>query len=167
MLCARASHRFGDRRFQRLEGISNSHLYNLRRSTVYRRRREKMPDPSHPVPWATGERWRPGPFEHPGHLRVVSAVQQKLPDPLGRVYHLNLVDEVTQYQFVGAVEDIDPAGLAPFLDALPKAFPFASGAFTAARRHGRRVPSRRFCGPCTGPGAPRPLHIPLTATSSR
>ena len=76
MLCARASHRFGDRRFQRLEGISNSHLYNLRRSTVYRRRREKMPDPSHPVPWATGERWRPGPFEHPGHLRVVSAVQQ-------------------------------------------------------------------------------------------
>ena len=129
MLCARASHRFGDRRFQRLEGISNSHLYNLRRSTVYRRRREKMPDPSHPVPWTTGERWRPGPFEHPGHLRVVAAVRQKLPDPLERVYHLNLVDEVTQYQFVGAVEHIDPAGLAPILDALLKAFPFCIRGF--------------------------------------
>ena len=32
-LCARAFHLFGDRRFERLAGISNGHLYNLRHTT--------------------------------------------------------------------------------------------------------------------------------------
>ena len=32
-LCARAVHLFGDRRFERLAGISNGHLYNLRHTT--------------------------------------------------------------------------------------------------------------------------------------
>ena len=30
---------FGDERFERLAGLSNSHLYRMRQSTTYRRRR--------------------------------------------------------------------------------------------------------------------------------
>ncbi|MCH9045891.1 MAG: integrase, partial [SAR324 cluster bacterium] len=41
-LCERACERFGDRRFERLAGILVSHLYNLRRGKVYRRKRGKV-----------------------------------------------------------------------------------------------------------------------------
>ena len=128
--CVRACHRFGDRRFERLADISNSHLYNLRRSAAYRTHREKTPDPKHPVPWTTGERWRPGPFEQPGHVRVVAALQPDLP---GRraLYHLILVDEVTQFQFVQSVEDLAPPALGPCLATVREAFPFGLRGFHA------------------------------------
>ena len=47
-LCARAFHLFGDRRFERLAGISNGHLYNLRHTTSYQRRRGTTPLPTRP-----------------------------------------------------------------------------------------------------------------------
>lgn len=133
MYCARACHRFGDGRFERLAGISNSHLYNLRRSAAYRMRREKMPDPLHPAPWTTGERWRPGPFDQPGHLRVVSAVLRELPGTR-RAHCLDVVDEVTQYQFVQSVENLTPPALGPFLDAVRETFPFVVRGFHAGPR---------------------------------
>lgn len=131
--CARACHRFGDGRFERLAGISNSHLYNLRRSAAYRMRREKMPDPLHPAPWTTAERWRPGAFEQPGHLRVISAVRRELPGTPG-VHCLDVVDEVTQYQFVQSVEGLTPPALGPFLDAVRETFPFVVLGFHAGPR---------------------------------
>ena len=39
---------FGDRRFERLAGLSNSHLYRVRHSTTYRRRRNPRRRPSPP-----------------------------------------------------------------------------------------------------------------------
>ena len=45
-------------------------------------------------------------------------------DGIKGLYHLNLVDEVTQFQFVGSVERIDTPCLAPVLEALLRAFPF-------------------------------------------
>ena len=39
-LCERALSVFGDQRFIRLAGISNGHLHNLRKATIYRRLRE-------------------------------------------------------------------------------------------------------------------------------
>ena len=104
-LCARASQLFGDLRFERLAGISNGHLYNLRRSKTYRGRRRVMP-PSPTCPMALGKRWRPRPFGQPGHLRVVSVGQGDL-DALSGLYHLELVDEVTKFRFVGSVERLD------------------------------------------------------------
>ena len=53
-LCARAFHLFGDRRFERLAGISNGHLYNLRHTTSYQRRRGTTPLPTRRVSSATG-----------------------------------------------------------------------------------------------------------------
>jgi hypothetical protein len=40
------------------------------------------------------------------------------------VYHLNAVDEVTQWQVVGAVEHISEAWLEPLLLSMPEQFPF-------------------------------------------
>ena len=122
-LCVRALQLFGDRRFERLAAISNGHLYNLRHSTSYQRRRGTMPAPTRPVHIAIGERRRPQPFGQPGYLRVDSVHQGDL-DGIKGLYHLNLVDEVTQFQFVGSVERIDTPCLAPVLEALLRAFPF-------------------------------------------
>ncbi len=129
-LCARALHLFGDRRFERLAAISNGHLYNLRRSTTYQRRRGTMPAPTRSVHIAIGDRRRPQPFGQPGYLRV-DAVHQGDLDGLKGLYHLNLVDEVTQFQFVGSVERIETPCLAPVLEALLQAFPFNVRGFHA------------------------------------
>ena len=82
-----------------------------------------MPAPTRPVHIAIGERRRPQPFGQPGYLRVDSVHQGDL-DGIKGLYHLNLVDEVTQFQFVGSVERIDTPCLAPVLEALLRAFPF-------------------------------------------
>ena len=77
---------------------------------------------------ALGKRWRPRPFGQPGHLRVVSVGQGDL-DALSGLYHLELVDEVTKFRFVGSVERLDEPCLAPLLDALMGAFPFTIRGF--------------------------------------
>ena len=77
-LCARAFHLFGDRRFERLAGISNGHLYNLRHTTSYQRRRGTTPLPTRPVQVAIGERRRPQPFGQPGWVRVDTVHQGDL-----------------------------------------------------------------------------------------
>ena len=129
-LCDRALHLFGDGRFERLAAISNGHLYNLRRSTSYQRRRGTMPAPTRPVPIAIAERRRPQSFGQPGYLRVDTVHQGDL-DGIKGLYHLNLVDEVTQFQFVGSVERIETPCLAPVLEALLQAFPFRVHGFHA------------------------------------
>ena len=127
-LCARAYHRFGDRRFERLAGISNGHLYNLRHSTTYQRRRGTTSTRTRPVQVAIGERRRPTPFGRPGYVRVDSVHHADLDDLKG-LYHVNLVDEVTQFQFIGSVEHLHAACLAPVLSALLRAFPFTLHGF--------------------------------------
>ena len=124
----RAYHRFGDRRFERLAGISNGHLYNLRHSTTYQRRRGTTSTRTRPVQVAIGERRRPTPFGRPGYVRVDSVHHADLDDLKG-LYHVNLVDEVTQFQFIGSVEHLHAACLAPVLSALLRAFPFTLHGF--------------------------------------
>ena len=58
-----------------------------------------------------------------GLLRVDSVHQGDL-DGVKGLYHINLVDEVTQFQFVGSVERISEHFLLPVLAALLDAFPF-------------------------------------------
>ena len=89
-LCIRALHVFGDHRFEHLAAISNGHLYNLRHSTSYRRRRGTMPATTRPVHIAIGERRRPRPAGQPGYLRVDTVHQGDL-DGIKGLYHLNLV----------------------------------------------------------------------------
>lgn len=128
-LCERAFRVYGDARFKRLATLSNGHLYNLRHSTTYQRVRGPF-DKTRPAQVAIGERRKPRPNGRPGFLRVDS-VHQGDQDGTKGLYHINLIDEVTQFQFVGTVERISERFLLPVLEALLRAFPFVVCAFHA------------------------------------
>jgi len=113
---------YGDERYQRLAGISVAHLYNLRKSRRYRQRRMSY-QKTRPVQVAIGERRRPEPQGRPGYLRV-DTVHQGDQEGVKGVYHINAVDEVTQWQVVGATAQISEAWLIPVLEAMLRQFPF-------------------------------------------
>lgn len=70
-----------------------------------------------------GIRKKPTPFGKPGYLRVDSVHQGDLEKEKG-VYHINLVDEVTQWAIVSCVEGMSEQFLAPLLETLLELFPF-------------------------------------------
>ena len=128
-LCERAHSVFDDDRYQRLAKISNGHLYNLRRSKAYQRRRGQVTK-TRPTTIQIGVRRKPHPQGQPGFLRVDSVHQGDL-DGIKGLYHINLVDEITQMQFIGSVERISERFLLPVLEALITAFPIQVQAFHA------------------------------------
>jgi transposase InsO family protein len=118
----RALHEFGETKFQRLAEVSVAQLYRLRNSGRYRQRRVAY-QPTRPTQVAIGERRRPEPDGRPGYLRV-DTVHQGDRDGVKGVYHINAVDEVTQWQVVGAAAQISEAHLIPVLEAMLEQFPF-------------------------------------------
>jgi hypothetical protein len=128
-LCERAFRIFGDSRFERLAAISNGHLYNLRHAKAYQRRRGTV-DKTRPTTVNIGERRPPRPQGQPGYLRIDSVHQGDL-DGIKGLYLINAIDEVTQFQFVAAVERINGRFLLPLLERLILAFPFAILGFHA------------------------------------
>ena len=125
----REHHVFGDARFERLAGISASHIYNLRGSRTYRRQRTVV-EGTRATTVAVGERRAPQPDGLPGFLRVDTVHQGDREGTKG-VYLINIVDEVTQYEFIGAVAAISERFLVPVLDGLLGLFPFAVVGFHA------------------------------------
>lgn len=113
---------FGDPRYRRLARLSVAHLYRLRRSRSYRQQRVRY-EKTRPTAVAIGERRRPDPQGRPGFLRVDTVHQGDQEGEKG-LYHLNAVDEVTQWQVVGATAHISEAWLEPVLAALLEQFPF-------------------------------------------
>jgi hypothetical protein len=107
---------YGKPEFQRLAGISNGHLYNLRRTPRYRQRLQND-HKTRPTPVAIGERRRPDPAGRPGYLRVDTVHQGDTEHAKG-VYHINAVDEVTQWEIAAAVPRISEAYLEPVLAAV-------------------------------------------------
>lgn len=95
---------YGDIRFERLAHISSSHIYNLRGREVY-----KTNTLTYTSTQSTGRdigiRTKPYPEGKPGYIRVDS-VHQGDQDKVKGVYHINLVDEVTQEEIVVTVEGI-------------------------------------------------------------
>jgi transposase InsO family protein len=118
----RAVYDYGDRRFERLAAISVAHLYNLRKSRSYRERRMHY-EKTRPVKVAIGERRRPDPQGRPGYLRVDTVHQGDL-DGVKGIYHINAVDETTQWEIVGSTGQISEAWLLPVLEAMLEQFPF-------------------------------------------
>jgi transposase InsO family protein len=108
--------------YERLAGISVAHLYRLRRRSSYRQRRLHFTK-TRPTAVSIGERRRPHPQGQPGYLRVDTVHQGDL-DGVKGVYHINAVDEVTQWQVVGATAAISEAWLEPVLAAILQQFPF-------------------------------------------
>ena len=118
----REFYEYGDQRYQRLAAISAPHIYNLRKSRAYRERRIIF-QKTRPTKVTIGERRRPDPQGRPGYLRV-DTVHQGDVDGAKGVYHINAVDEVTQWQVVGAAAYISEAWLMPVLEAMLRQYPF-------------------------------------------
>jgi hypothetical protein len=113
---------FGDRRFTRLAGISVAHIYRLRQSRTYREHAHTFAK-TRSVPIPIGIRCKPDPQGRPGFIRVDTVHQGDSNGEKG-VYHINMVDEVTQWEVVTCVEAISEAYLAPSLEAALARFPF-------------------------------------------
>jgi len=126
-LCERAYQRFGETEYQRLAGISIAHLYNLRKSKTYIGQRHQYKK-TKPVGSRIGERRRPHPNGQPGFIRIDS-VHQGDQDRVKGVYHINAVDEVTQFDVVCTIEKISECYLIPVLEQLLDAFPFVIKGF--------------------------------------
>ena len=118
----RQYYEYGDSAYERLATISVPHIYNLRKRRAYRQKRVSY-QKTRAVQVRIGERRRPDPRGRPGYLRVDTVHQGDL-DGIKGVYHINAVDEVTQWQIVGAAEQISEAWLMPVLAAMLAQFPF-------------------------------------------
>ena len=117
-----AWHQFHEAPSERLAQLSVAQLYRLRKSHAYRHRRVGYPA-TRPSPSAIGERRKPDPQGRPGYLRLDTVHQGDLEGMKG-LYHINAVDEVTQWQVVGATAQISEAWLLPVLEAMLAQFPF-------------------------------------------
>lgn len=121
-VCREMHEVYGDKRFERLGMISVSRLYDLKKTALFRGKALHYTK-TRPVQVAIGERKKPYPCGLPGFLRVDS-VHQGDRDKEKGVYHINLVDEVTQFEIQVCVEGISEEFLLPALLEALNAFPF-------------------------------------------
>lgn len=121
--------------FERISKISVTHIYTLRKSSMYQKLNTRY-EKTKPTVVNIGERRKPRPAGNPGFIRVDSVHQGDQKEELtGKyekgVYHINMVGEVTQHEFVGAVGQISELFLLPMLEALIDCFPFVIKEFHA------------------------------------
>lgn len=109
--------------FATIGAISVAHLYRLRKNSRQYVSGVLHVEKTRATQVNIGIRKKPAPLGIPGYLRVDSVHQGDLDKEKG-VYHINLVDEVTQWEIVGCVEGISEEFLRPLLDELLAAFPF-------------------------------------------
>lgn len=113
---------FGKTEYENIRRISSSHIYNLRQTRQYVSQALTF-EKTNPVDRNIGERRKPYPDGKPGYLRVDSVHQGDLNGEKG-VYHINIVDEVTQGEWTGCVETISEMHLRPLLQKLLAQIPF-------------------------------------------
>jgi transposase InsO family protein len=111
---------YGHAEYRNLARISVAQIYNLRHHKRYGGRRFT---PTRPVVSRIGERTRPQTEGQPGYVRIDTVHQGDLKGQKG-VYHINTVDEVTQWEVVVSVERITENHLAANLEGLFNQFPF-------------------------------------------
>ncbi|MEZ5479080.1 MAG: hypothetical protein R3E95_16840 [Thiolinea sp.] len=121
-LCERAFQIFGQSEYGALATISVAQIYRFRQSKTYQRQHLQ-----HQKTQATqvniGERKKPVSQGEPGYLRIDTVHQGDLDKEKG-VYHINAVDEVTQFEVVTSVVAISERFLLPVLEQLLRFFPF-------------------------------------------
>jgi len=118
---------YGHVDFRTISGISVAHLYNLRRSHLYRSITKRYTK-TKPAVVNIAERARPDPGGMPGHIRVDTVHQGDSQREKG-VYHINAVDEVTQWELVASVDRISEHHLVPVLENMLAGFPFVIRGF--------------------------------------
>ena len=108
--------------FVRLKNISPAHFYRLRESSKYREKARTF-SKTKPTGVNIGERKKPQPDGKPGYLSV-DTVHQGDKDKEKGVYHINIVDYATQFEFVGATCAISERFMEKILIHLLEKAPF-------------------------------------------
>ena len=110
--------------YANISNISVGHIYNIRNnnrqygsSSAMYFKKTKRSDVD------IGIRRKPRPNGCPGYVRVDTVHQGDLNGNKG-VYHINIVDEITQYELIATVERITERYLKPVIKELLKSFPF-------------------------------------------
>jgi len=118
---------YGQAAYGRLAAISVAHIYRFRNSAAYRKRNASY-HPTRPTVIPIGERRKPRPHGSPGYLRI-DTVHQGDRDGVKGLYHINAVDEVTQWEIVAATPQISELWLIPLLETMLAQFPFVIRGF--------------------------------------
>jgi len=113
---------YGNAEFGNICPISVAHICNLRRSNIYRVMTRGF-SKTKLVVSKIGERAKPDPKGQPGYIRIDTIHQGDIDGQKG-VYHINAVDEITQWEIVASVERISEAYLVPVLESILAQFPF-------------------------------------------
>lgn len=113
---------FGQAEFHNISKISVAHIYNLRKTTIYRNTNQ-IYNKTKPAVSNLGIRKKPQPFGKPGYIRVDTVHQGDLEKQKG-VYHINAVDEVTQFESIATVQKISENHMAPAVRQIIASFPF-------------------------------------------
>lgn len=113
---------FNNKKYEKISSLSVSHLYRLRSTRRYHEKAKHFLK-TRPARVPIGERAKPEPNGKPGYV-CVDTVHQG--DKMGEkgIYHINIVDIQTQFEFVGAVEAISEKFMKIILENLLKKFPF-------------------------------------------
>ncbi len=126
-LCERAYELFGDTRFIRLKDISVAQIYRYRKTKFYRQRNLTFTK-TKPIISKIGKRQKPFTNGEAGYIRI-DTVHQGDQDKVKGVYHINAVDEETQYQVIMSVSAISEQFLLPVLKVMLDTFPFVLKGF--------------------------------------
>src|SRR4030042_4108853 len=118
---------YGNLDFKNISNISIAHLYNLRQSNLYRSINKRYRK-TKPAVVRIAERARPEPGGRPGYIRIDTVHQGDSNGKKG-VYHINAVDEVTQWEIIASVERIAENYLMAVLENLLAGFPFVIRGF--------------------------------------
>lgn len=115
---------FGNKKYQNISEISSSHIYNLRNhNRQYATSEAKFFKRTAAVERNIGIRRKPVPEGKPGYLRIDTVHQGDSGGKKG-MYHINIVDEVTQYEMIASIEKISEHYLRPVIEELLTLFPF-------------------------------------------
>jgi hypothetical protein len=116
--------------YENISKISVAHIYNLRKAVTYTNTIGVTFEKTRSVLNEIGSRQKPCPNGCPGFIRVDTVHQGDLEGQKG-VYHINTVDEVTQWEIVGCVESIGWKHMKPLFDSLLAQYPFEIRGFHA------------------------------------
>ena len=115
---------FGKKEYENISGISVSHIYNIRKNKKQYLSSDAVKySKTVSVTVNIGERRKPDPDGKPGFLRVDSVHQGDFEKEKG-VYHINITDEITQWEVIGCVPNISDEYMIPLLEKLIEQFPF-------------------------------------------
>jgi transposase InsO family protein len=115
---------FGQQQYRAIATISKTQIYRIRNENrQYRSSEARYLARTKATQVAIGVRAKPRPNGEPGFLRVDTVHSGDLGKQKG-AYHINIVDEITQWETIATVPAISEAFLEPVIEELLERFPF-------------------------------------------